>query len=225
MTVAMHTFVVLCEEDEFVLTRLWTFILGHDYVSLSFDLKRIRRRRVLLLGTTFIIFILASLLVLVLVLRHRSSLIITKEQARNFAGIVASIIPILVVALFVESSPRWNGQTSLRGKFGAKDNVHGSSLDEEKRFVSPIQLLLCLIGEIIALFSVLSPTTNQVRYATIAVWFLLFLFGTQLAEGILAQIRPDSSTASAYAGFLAFLLFMIIFIGYFALIYKISVIG
>lgn len=204
-------------------TRLRNSIIGADFATLNAKEKRIRLKYVGLRGLFVALMIIVSVFGYVFGLHSGSILKITEDHARSFGGIVATVIPIFIVALYVDSSPQWGAYQHKKALVHGEEESSGSK-EEENDFISPFHLLYCLFGETLAVSSVLSPTTLQVRLATYSLAFLLFLFGFRLNVGALKRIGPNTSKVSSYVGALTFLLFMLIFTFYLAGIARITVI-
>lgn len=172
------------------------------------------------------------------------AVVVTHDQARTYAGILAQVIPVLVLALYVESAAEWSTLRARRVAENdrlmklAKDVYSSYSplkteleanrksdeaglradpevlsileqamstnldnaivlqsllLDHTKTAASQgvrtgtvaLQLLVGLLGEVLALSCVLAPS-DLIAAATIAVALLLFLFGVRLLEWPLA---------------------------------------
>lgn len=206
-----------------MMTRLRASLLGVDFATLSAEERRIRLKYVVLMGFFVALMIFASVSGYVLGLHSGSAIRITEDHARNFGGIIATVIPIFIVALYVDSSPKWGAYDHKKVLAHGKPDASRSE-DDEKDFISPFHLLYCLFGETLAVSSVLTPTTFQVRLATYSLAFLLFLFGFRLNVGALKRSGTDSSKFSSYVGAITFLLFMLIFTFYLAGISRIAVI-
>lgn len=198
------------------------FVLGSDFVLLDSDGRRLRLKRVAMTALLVITLVIVFILGYAYGLGSGGAMGIAKDHARTFGGLIASVIPIFAVALYVESSPRW-GSNGFENLNSDGQSEVSSSRHEEKEFVSPLQLLFCLFGEIFAMSSALSPTTNQLRLATYSLAFLLLLFGYRLNIGVVNLIRPETSQVSRYIGVSTFLLFMLIFSIYLAGISRIIV--
>jgi hypothetical protein len=174
-------------------------------------------------------------------LLYGPAVVVTHDQARTYAGILAQVIPVLLLALYVESAAEWSTlrarrvaetarliklskdvRSSLEMDLEASKKSDGTGsradpevlsileharstnldnvsvlesllLDHTKTEASQgagtgavaVQLLVGLLGEVLALSCVLAPSA-LIAPATLAVALLLFLFGQRLLEWPLA---------------------------------------
>jgi hypothetical protein len=156
--------------------------------------------------------------------------IVTHGQARTYAGILAQVIAVLLLALYVESTTTWtrtqaeqreervvylglgrkmksareaaaearknyeagttspdldladsmNNDTVSALESMLLDHKRRSDSEGKRAVVTALQLFAGLIGEVLALSSVLAPTRLMIVLATFTTLFLLYLFGQRL---------------------------------------------
>lgn len=209
--------------------------MGTGYTRLADEVGKLRKP----LGTKgFVVFLVVwvaygSVASVVFISNLRAaSVIVTNDQARTYAGILAQVIAVLLLALYVESTTAWSqtqaeqraermgylelgrsmksaedlaavarkhyeaGTTSPdleRADSINIDNMSGLQsmlLDHKRRSdregnraaITVVQLFVGLIGEVLALSSVLAPSRLTIRLATFATLFLLYLFGQRLLQ-------------------------------------------
>jgi len=199
--------------------------------------REVRERVPWRVAVSTVALIVVAAIAFILSLDSGSTVKVTHDQARMYAGILAQVIPVFVLALYVESTAQWSTllaslgqqrQTHLKLSADVQSNqadnqrvrdeinrigreyvpvetVRGNerglltslesltnlaeldllirrrSTREGSRAAGiSLQLLVCLLGEVFALSSVLAPGTGLIQSATISVALLLYLFGQRL---------------------------------------------
>lgn len=230
-------------------------LVGSGYTRLADEVRK-RWNRVSTKGfVVFLVFTVAYVFVATVIFiwnLRAASVIVTSDQARTYAGILAQVIAVLLLALYVESTTTWSqtqaeqraermgylelnrsmkaaldaaavaqrnyeaGTTSPELELADSINIDTMSglqsiLSDHKRrsdgegnraVLTVLQLFAGLLGEVLALSSLLAPSRVMIRLATLATVFLLYLFGQRLlrwpravSEGRAVQLLSNLGNA------------------------------
>lgn len=194
-------------------------------------------RRFRLLSIIVIVFIVAlAFAFLIAGIQSKLAIRLSQAEARSYAGILAGLIPIFVVALYVDGTGAWRRPSQRTNgdvrKLAPEEKPSASSETGKSKFffsstrwsgvsVTPLQLLSSLLGEVYAIGCYLVPTNFQIRFATFWMASLLGLFAFRLLEW---AAEPDDELAVRLAGALGAILLLIFYVGYLPYILKIVIV-
>lgn len=84
-----------------------------DNALLSGEVRRRARVGVVVL---LVVFFIVAAFAFIWILRSGSAVKVTHDQARTYAGILAQVIPVLILALYVDSTAQWSTIRARRDK-------------------------------------------------------------------------------------------------------------